>query len=74
MAQRALRALADLNPRAILAEIAADKKAPATARVAAARALIAAELKPTAAARDDELHERVAARAVELLAIPRRLN
>ena len=73
--QRALRLLADINPRVILAEIAADKTAAPTARVAAARALIVTELKPTPTARDDsELRERVSARAIELLAIPRRLN
>jgi hypothetical protein len=54
-----------IDPRTVLAEIAGDPRAPATARVAACKALLDTE---PAKARDEDLRDRVAAKAVELLA------
>jgi len=55
-----------VDPRAILESIAADKHQPATARVAAAKALLALA-KPTVEAKAAEAVDQVTARALQLI-------
>ena len=59
-----------VDPRLVLAEIAGNPAQPAGARVAAAKALLAAQQKAPAEDRDDVTNIR----AVEMLAASRRLN
>lgn len=59
-----------VDPRLVLAEIAGNPAQPASARVAAAKALLAAQQKAPAQDRDDFTNIR----AVEMLAAGRRLN
>jgi hypothetical protein len=59
-----------VDPRLVLAEIAGNPAQPASARVAAAKALLAAQQKAPAEDRD----ELTNIRAVEVLAASRRLN
>jgi hypothetical protein len=66
-AEVAARAVEQFDPRTTLAEIAADLKAPAMARVAACRILLVAE-GAADREREEPLRDRVAVRAVELLA------
>jgi hypothetical protein len=59
-----------VDPRLVLAEIAGNPAQPASTRVAAAKALLAAQQKAPAQDRDDFTNIR----AVEMLAAGRRLN
>jgi hypothetical protein len=56
----------NIDPRAILAEIAADRSAPAAARVAACRALMVSVPKEPAGA-DREKMDAASSRAISLL-------
>jgi hypothetical protein len=61
--------LALLDPKRVLTEIAADKSAPAHARVAAARALLTSERHNHS---DDEKADAVTEAAIRMLAGSRR--
>jgi hypothetical protein len=61
--------LSTVDPMAVLRQIAADESAPASARVAAAKALMKGSPAPKSAPQPDEHAERdpVARRALQLL-------
>jgi hypothetical protein len=59
-----------VDPRSILATIMLDQGAPATARVSAARALLAANHQDTKSDREAERRDAVNSRALELLRKP----
>ena len=63
-----------VNPRAVLASIAVDVNAPATARVAAARALMSAEKPGGASGGTSVPPDPLSRRAIELMARKGRTN
>jgi hypothetical protein len=62
-----LHRAAAVDPGAVLAEIAADPKAPPTARVAAAKALLAQTSADPAPDAADDRTDKITALAIDLL-------